>query len=97
MANLLAVIAAPDRSTQSMLAGEALRQAATRLKHKIDVEIHTAQGVQQPLSASAIADADAVLLIGEAAAQDVRFANSHTLLSSLEACWPMPKASSRPA
>jgi PTS system fructose-specific IIC component len=85
MANLLAVIAAPDRSTQSMLAGEALRQAATRLKHKIDVEIHTAQGVQQPLSASAIADADAVLLIGEAAAQDVRFANSHTLLSSLEA------------
>ena len=85
MANLLAVIAAPDRSTQSMLAGEALRQAATRLKHKIDIEIHTAQGVQQPLSASAIADADAVLLIGEAAAQDVRFANSHTLLSSLDA------------
>jgi PTS system fructose-specific IIC component len=85
MANLLAVIAAPDRSTQAMLAGEALRQAATRLQHKIDVEIHSAQGVQQPLSASAIAGADAVLLIGEAAAQDVRFANSHTLLSSLEA------------
>lgn len=85
MANLLAVIAAPDRSTQAMLAGEALRQAAARLQHKIDIEIHTAQGVQQPLSASAIAAADAVLLIGEAAAQDVRFANSRTLLSSLDA------------
>jgi fructose PTS system EIIBC or EIIC component len=85
MANLLAVIAAPDRSTQAMLAGEALRQAASKLKHKIDVEIHTAQGVQQPLSASAIASADAVLLLGEAAVQDVRFANSQTLLTSLEA------------
>jgi len=85
MANLLAVIAAPDRSTQAMLAGEALRQAAAKLKHTIEVEIHTANGAQQALSTSAIAAADAVLLIGEAAAQDVRFANSHTLLSSLDA------------
>ena len=85
MANLLAVIAAPDRSTQAMLAGEALRQAAAKLKHTIEVEIHTANGTQQALSTSAIAAADAVLLIGEAAAQDVRFANSHTLLSSLDA------------
>ena len=83
MANLLAVIAAPDRSTQSLLAGEALRQAAARLKHHIEVEIHTAQGVQQPLSDSDIQQADAVLLVGNVP-QDGRFVRLATHVASLE-------------
>ncbi|TCP11140.1 PTS system D-fructose-specific IIB component (F1P-forming) (Frc family) /PTS system D-fructose-specific IIC component (F1P-forming) (Frc family) [Crenobacter luteus] len=85
MAKLLAVIAAGERNTQSVLAGEALRQSAARLSHRIDVEIHTAQGAQSPLSAAAIAEADAVLLIGAPAANDARFASRTRVATTLDA------------
>jgi PTS system fructose-specific IIC component len=85
MANLLAVIAGGERNTQSLLAGEALRQSAARMNHRIEVEIHTAQGVQQPLAAASIAGADAILLVGASLEQDTRFAGRSSLSTSLSA------------
>jgi len=85
MANLLAVIAAGDRSTQSMLAGEALRQSAARLRHQLELEIHTADGVQKPLLEASIAGADAVLLIGNPPPSDARFAGRTRFNVTLDA------------
>jgi PTS system fructose-specific IIC component len=85
MANLLAIIAAGERNTQSLLASEALRQSAARLSHKIEVEIHTEQGVQQALPAAAFASADAVVLVGVSAQGDARLANCNSLSATLEA------------
>ena len=73
MSFLTAVIATTDRSTQAVLAAEALRKAATNLGHRIDVETRTPEGVNGALAPDAIASADAVLLIGDADAKDPRF------------------------
>lgn len=85
MANLLAVIAAGERNTQSLLAGEALRQSAARMNHRIELEIHTAQGVQQVLAAASIASADAILLVGSNLQADARFAGRSSLATTLSA------------
>lgn len=74
MANLLAVIAGGDLTTQAVLAAEALRKAAASLGHGIQVEIRTSLGIQSPLDAAAPSKADAVILVGSGDLDEGRFA-----------------------
>ncbi|SMF54005.1 PTS system D-fructose-specific IIB component (F1P-forming), Frc family /PTS system D-fructose-specific IIC component (F1P-forming), Frc family [Azospirillum oryzae] len=73
MANLLAVIAAGDLTTQAVLAAEALRKAASSAGHRIQVEIRTSLGIQSPLDAAAPATADGVILVGGGDLDEARF------------------------
>ncbi|ALG72310.1 PTS fructose transporter subunit IIBC [Azospirillum thiophilum] len=73
MANLLAVIAAGDLTTQAVLAAEALRKAAASLGHRIQVEIRSSLGIQSPLDAAAVPAADGVILVGSGDFDDGRF------------------------
>ncbi|PWC32977.1 PTS fructose transporter subunit EIIBC [Azospirillum sp. TSO35-2] len=73
MANLLAVIAAGDLTTQAVLAAEALRKAAGTLGHHIDVEIRTSLGIQSPLDAAALPSAEGVVLVGGGDLDEGRF------------------------
>ncbi|PGH55845.1 PTS fructose transporter subunit EIIBC [Azospirillum palustre] len=74
MATLLAVIAAGDLTTQAVLAAEALRKAAAKAGHRIQVEIRTSLGIQSPLDAAAPSTADGLILIGSGDFDDGRFA-----------------------
>ncbi|MBK1837291.1 PTS fructose transporter subunit EIIBC [Azospirillum sp. YIM B02556] len=74
MANLLAVIAAGDLTTQAVLAAEALRKAAASAGHRIQVEIRTSLGIQSPFDAAALPAADGVILVGSGDLNDGRFA-----------------------
>ena len=65
MSGVIAVVEAGDSPVRAMLAAEALRQAARRASRALAVEVRTARGVLSPLPATA--DADALLLVGEAA------------------------------
>ena len=66
MSGVIAVVEAGDSPVQAMLAAEALRQAAKRGGRDIAVEVRTGRGVLSPLPAAP--EADALLLVGEAAA-----------------------------
>ena len=74
MATLLAVIAAGDLTTQAVLAAEALRKAAAKAGHRIQVEIRTSLGIQSPLDAEAPSTADGLILVGSGDFDDGRFA-----------------------
>ena len=65
MSGVIAVVEAGDSPVRAMLAAEALRQAARRASRALAVEVRTARGVLSPLPAAP--DADALLLVGEAA------------------------------
>ncbi|MFC7475556.1 PTS fructose transporter subunit IIC [Dankookia sp. GCM10030260] len=65
MSGVIAVVEAGDSPVRAMLAAEALRQAARRASRALAVEVRTARGVLSPLPA--LPDADALLLVGEAA------------------------------
>jgi PTS system fructose-specific IIC component len=65
MSGVIAVVEAGDSPVRAMLAAEALRQAARRASRALAVEVRTARGVLSPLPATP--DADALLLVGEAA------------------------------
>ncbi|CAO3432779.1 fructose-specific PTS transporter subunit EIIC [Azospirillum endophyticum] len=84
MANLLAVIAAGDLTTQAVLAAEALRKAAVSAGHRIQVEIRTSLGIQSPLDAAALPAADGVLLVGSGDLDDGRFAKLKRSSASLD-------------
>ncbi|SDC98864.1 PTS fructose transporter subunit IIC [Belnapia rosea] len=66
MSRIIAVVEAGGNPVQAMLAAEALRQAARRGGRDLAVEVRTERGVISPLPASPTADA--LLLVGEAAA-----------------------------
>jgi PTS system fructose-specific IIC component len=84
MANLLAVIAAGDLTTQAVLAAEALRKAASSAGHRIQVEIRTSLGIQSPLDAAALAAADGVVLVGGGDLEDGRFGAVKRVSASLD-------------
>ncbi|MFC3627162.1 fructose-specific PTS transporter subunit EIIC [Vogesella amnigena] len=91
MSSLLAVLTCPDRSTQSLLAAEALRKAAKQLGQAIRIETHTAQGVQDPLSEAELAAAQQVIRVG-GSGSDARFSGKREHSASLEAVLADPAA-----
>lgn len=91
MSSLLAVLTCPDRSTQSLLAAEALRKAAKQLGQAIRIETHTAQGVQDPLSEAELAAAQQVIRVGGSGG-DARFSGKREHSASLEAVLADPAA-----
>jgi PTS system fructose-specific IIC component len=80
----LAVIATQERTTQAVLASEALRKAAAGLGLSIDVETKIGAAVQGALTPASIADATGVLFV-EDAADDGRFAGKASAKTSLDA------------
>ena len=74
MANMLAVIAAGDLSTQAVLAAEALRKAAAALGHTIQVEVRSSLGVRNTLPTGAAQGAQGVILVGSGDMGEERFA-----------------------
>lgn len=92
MANLLAVIAAGDLTTQAVLAAEALRKAAAKAGHRIQVENRTSLGIQSPLDAAAPSTADALILVGSGDFDDGRFAVLKRSTASLDEVLGNPAA-----
>ena len=92
MANLLAVIAAGDLTTQAVLAAEALRKAAASLGHGIQVEIRTSLGIQSPLDPAAPSKADGVILVGSGDLDEGRFAALKRSTASLDEVLAGPAA-----
>ncbi|WP_174874972.1 fructose-specific PTS transporter subunit EIIC [Vogesella oryzae] len=91
MSTLLAVLTCPDRSTQSLLAAEALRKAAKQLGQAIRIETHTAQGVQDPLSEAEVSAAQQVIRVG-ANGDDNRFSGKREHRAALDAVLADPAA-----
>ncbi|MBB5940521.1 fructose-specific PTS transporter subunit EIIC [Xanthomonas sp. 3307] len=82
---ILVVIAAGDRSTEAVLAAEALRHAATLRGAVLQAEVRTPQGVIAPLDLAAASAAAPLLLIGDGEADTARFAGRSLHRSSLDA------------
>ena len=91
MARLSVVIAARERSTQAMLAAEALRRAATAAGHVADIELDLSGGITNPLSPEAIGAAGAALLVGPVAGED-RFTGLTVTKTDLETARQDPAA-----
>ena len=60
MKRVLAIIAAGDAHVTGVLAGEALRRAARDAGQSIEIELRSAQGVTNPVSAG---DGDTLLFV----------------------------------
>ncbi|VVN79157.1 PTS fructose-like transporter subunit IIB [Pseudomonas fluorescens] len=71
---LVAVTACPTGVAHTFMAAEALQQAAKRLGYELQVETQGSVGARTPLSATAIADADVVLLAADIEVATERFA-----------------------
>ncbi|WP_353861706.1 fructose-specific PTS transporter subunit EIIC [Azospirillum formosense] len=85
MANMLAVIAAGDLSTQAVLAAEALRKAAAALGHTIQVEVRSSLGVRNTLPTGAAQGAQGVILVGSGDLGEERFAGLTRSAAALDA------------
>ncbi|AWJ85757.1 PTS fructose transporter subunit EIIBC (plasmid) [Azospirillum sp. TSH58] len=85
MANMLAVIAAGDLSTQAVLAAEALRKAAAALGHTIQVEVRSSLGVRNTLPTGAAQGAQGVILVGSGDLGEERFAGLKRSAAALDA------------
>ncbi|MBV5266574.1 PTS fructose transporter subunit IIC [Pinisolibacter aquiterrae] len=90
MTKLIAVVAADGRGTQSLLAAEALRKAAAAAGASLTVESRTGGTSSAPLAEAAIAEADAVLIVGDGDAGVARFAGKASATVSLEAALADP-------
>jgi len=84
MSKLIAVVAATDRSTQAILAAEALKKAAAALGHSLAVETRAGDAVTGALAPDAIAAAEAVLLVGEVK-DEARFKGKKVVRAALDA------------
>ncbi|MCJ2045895.1 fructose-specific PTS transporter subunit EIIC [Methylobacterium sp. J-078] len=73
MTQVLAVVGGGDQGLHAVLAGAALRKAAERRRQAVEVELRGKGVGGNPLSASAIQGAEAVLLIGEGDLGEGRF------------------------
>ncbi len=71
---LVAVTACPTGVAHTFMAAEAIQQAAKKLGFELQVETQGSVGARSPLSAEAIADADAVLLAADIEVATERFA-----------------------
>lgn len=80
--HLIAVISAGERSTEAVLAAEALRRAAADASLQLRVEVRTTLGTLSPVDAAA--DAQHLLLIGDGDFEAERFAGLPRSQASLE-------------
>jgi len=71
---LVAVTACPTGVAHTFMAAEALQQSAKRLGYELQVETQGSVGARNPLSATAIAEADVVLLAADIEVATERFA-----------------------
>ncbi|MDQ4097406.1 MAG: PTS fructose-like transporter subunit IIB, partial [Actinomycetota bacterium] len=70
----VAVTACPTGVAHTLMAAEALRRQAQVMGHEILVETQGAEGTKQPLTADAIATADAVIIAADIYVDPSRFA-----------------------
>ncbi|UYB50719.1 fructose-specific PTS transporter subunit EIIC [Xanthomonas sp. AM6] len=82
---IFVVIAAGERSTEAVLAAEALRHAASARGAVLHAEVRTPQGVIAPLDLAAAGSGAPLLLVGDGDADAARFAGSAPLRASLDA------------
>ncbi|MCC4617576.1 fructose-specific PTS transporter subunit EIIC [Xanthomonas campestris pv. asclepiadis] len=92
MSSSIVVIAAGDRSTEAVLAAEALRRAATAAGRSVTIEIRSDQGVLGALPGDLASGATQVLVIGDADADTARFGDAQLLRLSLGAVLDDPAA-----
>ncbi|MEH3118648.1 MAG: fructose-specific PTS transporter subunit EIIC [Methylorubrum populi] len=84
MAQLLAVVGGGDLSTHAVLAAEALRKAAGRRNTPMTLEVRGKGGSGNPIPEAAIAQARAVLLVGEGDLGEGRFGALHRARAAIE-------------
>lgn len=82
MKKYCAVVSAGERSTQAVLAAEALRRAASDRGDRLDAEVRTPQGVISPLAD--FASAFSVLLIGSEDLEAERFGDMPRVTATLD-------------
>ncbi|HZI14355.1 MAG TPA: PTS fructose-like transporter subunit IIB [Myxococcus sp.] len=73
MAKLVAITACPTGIAHTLMAAEALRRVARLKGHDISVETLGSEGVRTPLDATALAEADAVILATDITVDETRF------------------------
>jgi len=82
---IFVVIVAGERSTEAVLAAEALRHAASARGAVLHAEVRTPQGVIAPLDLAAAGSGYPLLLVGDGDADEARFAGAAQLRASLDA------------
>ncbi|NHF67275.1 PTS fructose transporter subunit IIC [Xanthomonas hortorum] len=92
MSSSIVVIAAGERSTEAVLAAEALRRAATAAERSVTIEIRSDQGVLGALPTELTNGAAHVLIVGDADADTARFGDAQLLHLSLGAVLDDPAA-----
>ncbi|MCC8627470.1 PTS fructose transporter subunit IIC [Xanthomonas vesicatoria] len=92
MSSSIVVIAAGERSTEAVLAAEALRRAATAAGRSVTIEIRSDQGVRGALPTELTNGAAQVLIVGDADADTARFGDAQLLHLSLGAVLDDPAA-----
>ncbi|MCC8442755.1 fructose-specific PTS transporter subunit EIIC [Xanthomonas cannabis] len=92
MSSSIVVIAAGERSTEAVLAAEALRRAATAAGRGVTIEIRSDQGVLGALPSELTSAATQVLVVGDADADSARFGDAQLLHLSLGAVLDDPAA-----
>lgn len=79
MSKIVAVTACPTGIAHTIMAAEALQQAADRTGHSIQVETQGSVGTRNTLSAADIAAADAVIIAADTHVDTKRFAGKYML------------------
>lgn len=79
MSKIVAVTACPTGISHTIMAAEALQQAADRTGHSIQVETQGSVGTRNILSAADIAAADAVIIAADTHVDTKRFAGKYML------------------
>ncbi|PKV11995.1 PTS fructose transporter subunit IIC [Xanthomonas prunicola] len=92
MSSSIVVIAAGERSTEAVLAAEALRRAATAAGRTVTIEIRSDQGVLGALPSDLASGAAQVLVVGDADADIARFGDAQLVRLSLGAVLDDPAA-----
>ncbi|KUF27411.1 PTS fructose transporter subunit IIC [Xanthomonas phaseoli] len=92
MSSSIVVIAAGERSTEAVLAAEALRRAATAAGRRVTIEIRSDQGVLGALPGELASAAAQVLVVGDADADTARFGDAQLVRMSLGAVLDDPAA-----
>ena len=79
MSKIVAVTACPTGIAHTIMAAEALQQAAERTGHQLQVETQGSAGTRNTLSAADIAAADAVIIAADTHVNTDRFVGKHLL------------------
>jgi PTS system fructose-specific IIC component len=79
MSKIVAVTACPTGIAHTIMAAEALQQAASRIGHSMQVETQGSAGSRNTLSAADIAAADAVIIAADIHVNTERFAGKNLL------------------